>query len=909
MSVTTLPSGTVTFLFTDIEGSSSLWERVPEAMRSALSDHDAMLREAVQRRRGIVFKTVGDAFYCVFTNPEDAIEAAIAAQRSLLGHLWPSGVGQLRVRMGIHSGQVTQRDGDYFGPTVNRVTRLTAAGSGGQILASSSTATLLSESTTSATALVDLGSHRLRDLSRPETIFQVAADGLPADFAPLASLDVNPNNLPSQFSSFVGRQREAGDVQSALLQQRLVTISGPGGIGKTRLALHVAGAAITEFPDGAWLVELSAISDPSLVPQAIARTLGVREVHGEPIVQTLLHYLSGRQRLLIFDNSEHLLTSVAAVCKAILSQCPRVTVLVTSREPLHLAGEQVYRLESMPDVPVLALLNEVVRHDSARLFLDRARGVAPALTLRDRDAADIAGICRQLQGIPLAIELAAGRVLTLSIHQLNERLGKKLSLLTSRDSTLERHRTLRATIEWSYRLLGGDEKEVFARLSVFAGGFTLEACEAIAGERQTPTVDVLESLVEKSLVQIASDAATRRFRVLDAVAEFAAGQLQSSEAFESANEAHARYYASLAARGRNAAGSDEIEWQQLLDDESHNVRVAFDWCLERDAGLGVRLALDLWPYWRVRGTITEARSRLTSLLAKSAIGAEDRAALCLQAAAFATLQDDFGVSLGLSRESLEFYRNTQNGQGIGEALFRIAEVEHRKGRLDDAKRLYEEARIPLAAAGDARGEMLCVANLGMLARQHADYATANSLLEDALQRATASAERRIAAELAIHLGWTDLYLNDLTRAQELFDRALQDSRTEGDRYGACAAGQGLGTIALKAGLLDEAHAQFAATIQTAYELHLQDYVFRGFHGIGAVLALRGDLTAAARYVGLAERLFRESHRELRDSIAYDIAMQSLRRLPEGQRTTLEAEGAPMTVEDAIAALKSPSNSS
>lgn len=899
-----LPTGTVTFLFTDIEGSSTLWERYPESMRGALAAHDAIVRRSTQARHGTVFKTIGDAFCCAFAHPDEAIDAAIDAQRAIAAHAWAAELGGIRVRMGVHTGKAVERDGDYFGPTVNRVARLASIGHGGQILASSATAALMRGALRPGLSLLDLGSHRLRDLSLSETIYQVAADGLGSDFPALTSLDARPNNLPSQFSSFVGREREVEELRTFLSQQRLVTIAGAGGMGKTRLALHLAAATIHRYEGGAWFVELTSIGDPALLAQTIAGALNVREARGETIEETLFQHLRRRQLLLVLDNAEHLLGGVATIVKSLLSQCPGVTVLVTSREPLHLTGEQVYRLSTMPEAPPAAVAADLMRHDSTRLFLERTRASVPTMTVTDADAREIGEICRKLEGIPLAIELAAARVATLSVRELNERLSEKLPLLASRDSTQDRHRTLRATIDWSYRLLSEVEKRTFARLSVFAGGFNLEACERVAAAGEPSAIDLLESLVEKSFVQTDPNAENRRFRCLDVMQEYGWGELAAAGATVAAAADHARYYADYVARGRNLRGVEAASWYRLLDDETRNARAALEWCTINDAPIGAQLALDLSSYWRVRSTITEARARLCALLSANGIGSSERAALLCCAASFATMQDKFAESLRFSNEALATYERAGDPSGKGEALFRIAEVDHRKGRLDEAKALYEEARALFVSAGHPFGQMLCLANLGMLARQQGDYREAKLLLEDAFARATASDERRIAGEFAIAMGWINLYLGDFPLAKQIFEAAFKEKDEQGDRYGACAARHGLATVALKADRLDEAFEHFAATIDAALELGLQQYVFRGFHGLAAVLALGGELERGARYLGLAERLFRESGRELRDSIAYDVAAEEIAAISPERRTALLAEGAQLSVEDAITELRS-----
>lgn len=873
-------------------------------MRDALAQHDRTLRASIAAHRGVVFKTIGDAFCGAFALPADAVAAAVDAQRALATQSWPPDVGELRVRMGIHTGSALERDGDYFGPTVNRVARLMSIGYGGQILVSAATASLLEGGLERGTSLRDLGAHRLRDLSHAETTFQVEADGLQREFPALASLDTRPNNLPSQLSSFVGRERELDALRTLLTEHRLVTLTGTGGIGKTRLALQLAAGIIDRYRDGAWFADLGAVTDPDLVAQTIASALRVRENRSEPILETLVREVAHKNLLLVIDNAEHLLERVASVTKTMLGACAQMTAVVTSREALHIGGEAIFRLEPLPDAPAHVRADDLMRHDSTRLLLERARAIVRDLTVTDADADDVGALCRKLEGIPLAIELAAARVTTLSLHQLNERLGERLALLTSRDTTLARHRTLRETIDWSYRLLDGDEKRVFAAAAVFTGGFTLDACERVVPKTQTATLDVLQSLTEKSFLQVELRGDCARFRALDVIREFGLVELAATGETAEIEAAHARYYAGLAARGRGLAGDAASAWHATLDEELPNVRIALAWQVLHDPVAGAGFALDVSPYWRVRSMIAEARSRLGALLAADALGRRDRAALLCAAAGFAAMQDDFAESSRYANAALLLSEKLGDVAGTGDALFRLAEIEHRRGDLTAARTLYDRARELFRQSRNDRGETLCIGNAGMLARQHGDYQSAKELLDEALARATASGERRIAGEFVIALGWVNLSLADVPSAQALFERAFDEKTAERDPYGVCGARHGMATAALADGRLDVALEQFRSTIDVALELHLQTYVFRGLYGVSAVLARRGVLDDAARFLGLAEKMFRESGRALRDSIAYDVASRALEALEQPEQQTLLAQGERLQLGDAFEKLRS-----
>jgi predicted ATPase/class 3 adenylate cyclase len=895
------PTGVVTFLFTDIEGSTKLWDRCPDAMRIALTAHDAIISDTIQRNDGAVFKTAGDAFCAAFLNPRQALTAAIEAQRALHARTWPPEVGEICVRMGVHSGECVLRDGDYFGPTVNRVARVSSVAYGRQILVSSVTAALLRDALDRGIALRALGPIRLKDLSQPERTFQVIAEGLRSNFPAIASLDACPNNLPFQISTFVGREQELETLSRLALQSRLLTIAGPGGIGKTRLALQLAANLLENFSEGAWFVDLTAVRDPDFIPQAIAERLNVPELPYEPIAVTLLSHLSDGHLLLLVDNAEHLIAGVARFMKMILAQCPAVMAITTSREPLHVVGEQVYRLGPLLEAPTDAQTSALSRHDSTRLFLERAHEAAPSLAFGDEERADVIALCKKLEGVPLAIELACARLSSMPLKQLTQRLQSILTL-SSRDSTeSSRHRTLRETIAWSYRLLSANEQTTLRVLSVFRGGCTADAIGAVAGAANG-IEDAVDSLVDKSLLQLNDVGPEERYQLLDVVREFAYEQLQHASEERATARDHAAYYTQLVARFR--AAHEGSEPYAALDGDSPNLRAALEWSFAHDAPRAVMLLEDLTPYWRLRGNVTEARSWIGRALDTAAVAEPDRASLLCLAASFATLQDELAESLRLAHEALTIYRTTGDRPGAARALFRVAEATHRQGQLEAAGALYREAIAEVTVFDDARTQMLCLGNLGMLARQRGDLQEASELLNDAIERAMRLHDERVCGEFTIAMGWVQIGLNDLAHSRKLFENALAQKTQARDRYGICCARHGVATVALREGSLSEALGEFQATLQSATDLQLKDYIARGFHGIAAIRALNGDAEFAQRLLGLADRLFRESGRELRDSIAYDIAVQSIAEaVPEPRRAILHEEGAHMRVADALDAVR------
>jgi len=543
------PKGTVTFLFTDIEGSTKLWEHNVPAMQAASARHDEIMKGAIEEHGGYVFKTVGDAFCAAFPTASDAIEASLGAQRTLLSEQWEQ-TGLLRVRMALHTGVAEERDGDYFGPPVNRVARLLSAAYGEQILLSLPAQDLVRDQLPTQTTLKDLGAHRLKDLFRPERVFQLSAPDLPAEFPPLRTLDAYRNNLPLQPTPFIGREKEVSEVCERLSRPevRLLTLMGPGGTGKTRLALQAAAELTEQFEDGVSFVSLAAISDPQLVVPALAGTLGVKEAGGQPLLQSFEDYLGEKCMLLLVDNFEQVLEA-APVVTELLSGAPNLKVLATSRIPLRLYGEHEYAVPplALPDPERLPSVESLTQYEAVRLFVERAQAAKADFSVTNEKAQAVAEICVRLDGLPLAIELAAARIKVLSPQKMLARLGNRLKLLTGGAQDLpDRQRTLRSTIEWSYGLLEDGEKVLFARLSVFAGGRTLEAIEAICdtgGDLPVDVLDGLSSLVDKSLLkQEEGVGGEPRFVMLETIHEYARERLQGGGEAEEVRRLHAEYF-------------------------------------------------------------------------------------------------------------------------------------------------------------------------------------------------------------------------------------------------------------------------------------------------------------------------------------------------------------------------------
>jgi predicted ATPase len=554
----------VTFLFTDVEGSTRRWEADAEGMRKALAGHDEVLRRAIETHGGWLFKHTGDGVCAAFASPKSAVDAAVAAQRAL----------ELPVRMGTATGEAELREGDYFGAVLNRAARVMAAGHGGQILLADSTAGLLS-----GVDLIDLGPRRLRDLPTPIRVFQVRAAGLGAEFPALRALDASPGNLRPATTSFIGRESEVADLRAAAKAHRLVTLTGVGGVGKTRLATEVAARLADEFPDGVWFFELAAVTDPAAVPDAVAAVLGISQQPGKTVTESVASALEGRPRLLVFDNCEHVLDAAADLIETILAASAAVRVLATSREGLGVADEQLWLV---PSLDAAAGIDSV----AVALFVERAQHVSPRFTVGDAgEVAAVVEICRRLDGIPLAIELAASRMASITASEVRDRLDDRFRLLVGSRRSPARHQMLRHAVAWSYDLLDDAEKALLDRCSVFAGGFELQSACAVAGFNGTDEyaiLDLVDALVRKSLLVADRSAGRTRYSMLETIRQFAEEQLVARNEASEARSAHARYFArreaDVMALWDSSRQREAYTWFTI---ELSNLRTAFRWTTER----------------------------------------------------------------------------------------------------------------------------------------------------------------------------------------------------------------------------------------------------------------------------------------------------------------------------------------
>ncbi len=674
-----LPSGTVTFLFTDIEGSTRLWEAHGDAMRDALARHDEILRKTIEKHSGALVKQTGDGVYAVFAAAKDAVGAALAAQQTLRAQSWGE-AESLPVRMGLHTGDASERGGDYYGPEVNRAARVMSVGHGDQILLSGTTGAMVSSDMPDGASLKDLGNHRLRDLSQPLQIFQLVHERLPDEFEPLRSLDGFPNNLPIAVSNFVGRESEVAELSELLGTTRLLTLTGAGGTGKTRLALQVAAESLGDFADGVWFVELAGLTIPGLVPRQVASALGIPEKAGREWTDVIRGFIGERELLLVLDNCEHLIDAAASLTMDLLEGGSGLRVLATSRETLNLPGEITWQvpLLSSPVNGEETRIDELMRYESVQLFVDRAQAASPNIGIADDDAPALADICRRLDGLPLALELAAARVRALSVPQIAQHLDDRFALLTGGSrAALPRQQTLEAAVAWSYELLSEEERRILARLSVFAGGFDLEAGNQVAGGG---VLDGIPSLVDKSLLVAEPHGKETRYRMLETIAAFGLERL-GGEAPDAKN-AHLAWAAELAGvAAQKFEGPEQAEWLSKVATELHNFRAAMQWAIDSgDPAPGFVIASSLYRYWYIRGAREGGRwlDRFLDLTQK--VPDEVMAGALRAAGASDQVLGEYERAATRLQRSLELYQGLGNRRGANTALYFLARAQW--GRID-----------------------------------------------------------------------------------------------------------------------------------------------------------------------------------------------------------------------------------
>ena len=803
--MTSLPSGTVTFLFTDIEGSTKLAREHSDIWESLRSRHHQILREAIETNHGFMFQIIGDAFCAAFHKAGDALKAAVKAQQGLQGEAWGEGV--IRVRMGIHTGEAEQQDHEYKGYlTLSLVQRLMSAGHGGQILVSGANENLLRGQLPTDINLRDMGKHNFKDVPQSVRVFQVIVPDLQSEFPALRTQDAHPNNLPAQFTSFVGREKELADVKRLLHDAHLLTLIGPGGTGKTRLSIQAASELLDQYPDGVWLVELAPILDPLLVPRTTAITMGLRDEPQRPAIDKLCDYLSDRKLLIILDNCEHLVDACARMANRILHTTPNVRVLASSREALGIGGEVTYRVPSLglPDMQHLPSIKALSQYEAVKLFIDRATSAISTFAVTNENAPALAQICYRLDGIPLAIELAAAKVHVLSVEQIAKRLDDRFRLLTGgRRTALEHHQTLRAAIDWSYNLLPPVEQVFFSRLSVFSGGWTLEAAESVCEGQSVKGEDVLnllEQLINKSLVIMEEIHGESRYHMLETIRQYANEKLVGSDALR---EQHAAYFLILAETIEPfLEKSEPAGWLDKLEREHNNLRAALRWAREKEqVEPGLRLASALCLFWFMRGYLSEGLAQIGEFLSLSGqtVNIITRAKALDHAGMLARYQGDLKRAYELIAESLSLHRKLGERHGVADSLSNLGFVVLHQGDFAQARQLLTEALSIHRELDNQQGIADSLSHLALMAYYEGDYETAQSMDESSLVIWRSLGDQQGIAWALHRLGNVKLHQDEYSAARDLFKESLTISKDIGFKWGIAFAAEGLASIAASAG--------------------------------------------------------------------------------------------------------------
>jgi predicted ATPase/class 3 adenylate cyclase len=915
--IQTFPTGIVTFLFTDIQGSTRLWQEQPQAMTGALARHTQILRAAIESNNGYIFQVIGDAVCSAFHTPQEAVRAAVQSQTELQSEQW--GATPIRVRMGIHTGQAEiQNSGDYHGfLTLSRVQRLMSAGHGGQVLISLTAQELVRNELPEGISLFDLGERRLEDVIRPEHIYQLNISGLSTEFAPLKTLDAYNHNLPAQMTSFVGREKEMAQIQHLLAEHRLVTLTGSGGTGKTRLALRLAADVLDQFQDGVWFIELAPLSQPDLIGQTILSFFGIGEQGGKTALQALADYLREKKSLLVLDNCEHLIAACAELAETLLRSCPDLRILATSREALRIEGEKPWQVPplSFPGPGLSVDIENLSQYAAIQLFVDRALQVRSDFQLTEQNAPSIAEISRRLDGIPLAIELAAARLSVLSVEEIAARLADRFNLLTEGSRrALPHHQTLRATLDWSYALLTEKEQTLLRRLSVFAGGWTLEVAEAVCagdGIAEGEILDLESQLVNKSLVVLdhpRDGSATTRYRMLETIRQFAQEKLAASGEEAHLRDRHLKFFTEWTEQVEpKLRGSEQAAWWDQMEVEHDNIRSALVWSLAGgDAQSGLRLAGAARWFWLPRGYLREGLKWLKELLAQipNQERTPARAKALLAAGYLGWFLDPTDTVSDQLNESLEYWREVGDKWWTADTLtvlgwrllYDARDVPSAQARLEEAVRLARETED-----GWIIGYSLRV--MGAVVERY-DYATARTILEESISILRTVGDRWVCADALKQLSTVAIGERDYDQAASISQQALKIYRDIGERGLISESLNGLAMAMLGQGNIRRAAELAEECIALARVIGFNRSIADALMAFGGIAGVEGQprrsailLTAAEALlnsIGLTMALWRWFYEE------YERFMASAReQLDEAEYNDAIAEGKAMTMEQAI----------
>src|SRR5687768_6916677 len=919
-----LPSGTVTFLFTDIEGSTKLAQEYPDHWESMRDRHDAILKSAIESHNGHVFQTTGDGFCAGFHIARDALHSAIQSQLELAHEEW--GESSVKVRMGIHTGKAeVQESGEYRGYlTLSRIQRLMSAGHGGQVLISLATQELIRDDMPEGVTLRDLGELRLRDMSHPEHIYQLDIPNLPVDFPPIKTIDVARHNIPAQMTSFIGREKEMAEIKQALSENRLVTLTGSGGAGKTRLSLEVGSQSLNEFPNGVWLAEFADVTDPGLVPQTLLSIFNLREDSHRSVLEVLIDYLRAKTTLLLFDNCEHLIDACARVSESLLQACPKLRILASSREALGIPGEVAYRVPSLttPDPADLPSLDELEKVDSIRLFIERAAAAKPGFQLTNDNASFLAQICSRLDGIPLALELAASRVKVLTPEQIAARLDDRFRLLTGGSRTaLPRQQTLRAMIDWSYSLLTGQEKTLFRRLAVFVDGWTLEAAESVCSDVEQDGIlphdilDLLTRLVDKSLVTTEEVMGGTRYHRLETIRQYSREKFFETNEVESIRNWHLSFFVRFAEKvDENLKGRDQLLWQNLMSAEQGNLRAALEWALIKKPDSALQIAGAANLFWTAGGFSAEgfrwtqkALEQVEKVPVQPDITAEQR--LVARARALRGLTRLY-LSLGdnvnakrAAEESVALYRQSEDRRGLSFALVVLAYPLEFLGERVQAEAALQESYSIARAEGDVYA--IC-RSLNRLARVildlHDDLKLAQGYVEESLRLAREAGLRSQEAQSSEILGFITTHGNDFEAARSHFKESARVYQEIGATFNVILEKSNLAHLERKLANHDDALKYYRETIIAFRDMGQTGAVLHQLECFGFIALAQDQNERALQLFAASHRLREQSERPMTpdEQIYFDEQLTILRQKMDTMKfDSYWSKGFGMTLEQAI----------
>jgi predicted ATPase/class 3 adenylate cyclase len=894
------PSGTVTFLFTDIEGSTKLAQEHPDAMPSLLARHNEILNQAIESHDGFVFQVVGDSFCASFHHAGNALNAALDAQRLLHNEAWSP--APVRVRMGIHTGQAEiQENGEYQGYlTLSHVQRLMSAAHGGQVLISLATQELVGNEIPTGVTLRDMGERRLKDVLRSEHIYQLVSADLPSEFPPIKTLDRYLHNLPAQMTSFIGREKEMAEIKQALNSHRLVTLTGSGGAGKSRLSLQVGMDCLHQFPDGVWLVELAPVTDPALVPQTLLSTFNLREDRHRGVQAVLVDYLRAKTLLLVLDNCEHLIEACAQISDALLQACPKLRILASSREPLGITGEVAYRVPSLntPHPENLPPLEQLQKADSIRLFVERASTAKPGFTLTDVNAFSLAQICYRLDGIPLAIELAASRVKVLSPDQIAARLDDRFRLLTGGSRTaLPRQQTLRAMIDWSYSLLSEQEKTLFRRLAVFVGGWTLEAAEAVCASIEKDNIlpqdvlDLLTRLVDKSLVFNEESAEEIRYHRLETIRQYSREKFFETDEVETVRNCHLDFFVQFAELvDKKLKSGDQLLWHRRMSAEQDNLRAALEWGLNTDPDSALRIAGAANLFWTAGGYSAEgfrwtqkALEQAEKTPVPNGITTEQRRvarakALCGLTRLYLSLGDNTNAKR-VAEESVALYRQSQDRQGLAFALVVLAYPLEFLGERVQAEAALQESYSIGRAEGDIYIICRALNRLGnVIVDLYHDFNLSQGYVEESLHLAKEAGLRSQEAQAFEVLGFIASHRNDYAAARAYFKESVRVYEEIGATFNAILEKSNLAHLERKLGNHTEALEYYRETILAFRDMGQTGAVAHQLECFGFIAVAEGQNERALQLFAAATALREKAGTAMRpeEKVYFDQQLKTLR---------------------------------